>query len=543
MERSHESPNSQDGTRRTSHGLHRHPILKVVLGIAAAIVIVGLIVPFFVNVNSFKPQIESQLSSALGRKVTLGKLTLSLFSGSLVANDISIADDAAFSAAPFLEAKSLHVGIHVVPLLMHHQLEVTHLIIDSPAIQLIHAASGKWNFSSLGGSSPSASSNPSSVPDLSVAELKIQNGRATVSAIPATGKALTYTAINFDAQQMSFARNFPFHLSADLPAGGSLSLKGNAGPLGRRDAADTPFHADLQLKHFDPVAAGVIDQSKGISMVVDLDAQLASDGNNLTSSGKIKAAHLQLARTGSPTPNPVDMDYSVSQNLDTRTGQVKDIALHTGNVAVHVTGGYRLTPEAVVLDLRLAAPNLPVDQVVQLLPAAGVRLPSGSSLHGGTLTANLSITGPATASTIAGPVEIDNTTLAGFDLGSKIQGLNASGGSSGGTAIQTLRASVNSSPQTTQFTNIYASVPQIGTANGNGTVSPSGALNFSLTAKLSSTSGVGALASQASKQVGGFFGSLLQGAVGTAQKSGIPLTVTGTASNPSIRANLGAMLR
>ena len=123
--------------------------------------------------------------------------------------------------------------------------------------------------------------------------------------------------------------------------------------------------------------------------------------------------------------------------------------------------------------MRLSAPNLPIDQLEQLLPAAGITLPSGSQLQGGTLTANLTITGPANAITIAGPIEIDNTKLAGFDLGSKIQGINPLGGTSGGTQIEKVSAIVNSSPQMTSFSDIYASVPVIGTASGSGTISPS----------------------------------------------------------------------
>ena len=57
--------------------------------------------------------------------------------------------------------------------------------------------------------------------------------------------------------------------------------------------------------------------------------------------------------------------------------------------------------------------------------------------------------------TIAGPIEIDNTKLAGFDLGSKIQGINPLGGTSGGTQIEKVSVTVNSSPQATSFSNIY----------------------------------------------------------------------------------------
>lgn len=520
--------------------------VKVAAAVAALFILVVLVVPFLVNADTFRPTLQDQLSSALGRQITLGHLSFSLLSGSLVAKDISIADDPAFSTSPFLEAKSFYIGVEVMPLLLHRQIRVTRLTIDSPSIHILHAENGKWNFSSLGGATAApASSKPSAIPDLTVGELKIKDGSTTVSSLPAIGKPLVYSDVNLTVQQFSFLKSFPFQLSAKLPGSGTFDLSGNAGPFAQMNAADTPFRATLALKHFDPVAAGVVDPGKGISMVVDLHAQLASDGRNLTSTGKIQAAQLQLARTGSPSPQPVNIDYSINGNLDAQTGHLSDLSIHAGTAAAHVTGSYRLTPRAIVLDLRLAAPNLPIDQLEQLLPAFGVRLPSGSSLRGGTLTANLAVTGPATATTIAGPIEIDNTQLAGFDLGSKIQGLNPFGGSGGGTAIQTVRTEVNSSPQSTQFTNIFANLPQVGTASGSGTVSPSGALDFQMVAKFNSSTGVGAVANQAINAVSGFVGSFLHPKTKSAPtgNAGIPLTITGTASSPSIRANLGAMLK
>src|SRR5690349_25145091 len=53
-------------------------------GIAVAIFLVLLIaLPFLINVNSFRPKIESEASGALGRQVTVGNLSLSILSGSV----------------------------------------------------------------------------------------------------------------------------------------------------------------------------------------------------------------------------------------------------------------------------------------------------------------------------------------------------------------------------------------------------------------------------------------------------------------------------
>jgi AsmA protein len=516
----------------------KHPLISIIVAVVVLLLLAVLLVPLFINANTFRPTLESQLSDALGRKVTLGNLSFSLISGSLVADNISIADDPAFSSKPFLQAKSLHIGVEVAPLLFHRQLLVTSFVADSPSINLVHNAEGTWNFSDMGrnaGSRTQDTQKESALPNFTVGEMKVVNGTAVVSDVPATGPPFTYSNLNLSAGQFSFAKSFPFELSANLPGGGVLDVKGNAGPVNQKDASDTPLNAKINLKHFDPVAAGVVQPSQGISMLADVTAQVTSNGQILTSNGTVQAARLQLVANGSPTPNPVDISYTINHNLDARSGQVNDLGIQTGGVTVHVNGTYAMTGPQVTLALRLAAPNLPINQVEALLPAAGVRLPSGSSLQGGTLTANLAITGPATAPTISGPVEVDNTRLAGFDLSSKIGGLKPVSGSQGGTQIQTVRANVNSSSQGTRIDNLYASVPQLGTATGAGTVSPQGALNFQLVAKINTNSG--ALSGLTS--VGGVLGQ----AVSTAAADGIPVHITGTTANPVIQADLNQLLQ
>ena len=511
------------------------------LAVVVLVILVVGAIPFFVDAESFRPKVEEQLSTSLGRKVALGHLSLSLISGSLIADNLSVADDPAFATTSFLQAKELKIGIEVAPFLFDHQIRITNLTIDTPQIQLIHSEKGTWNFSSLGSASTAspAPQQQSVFPDLTVGEVKIKDGSATVSSTPAIDKPFVCTAISLSVKQFSFTKSFPFELSLKLPGDGDFSLKGSAGPVSQLDAAATPFNAALQLKHFDPVAAGAVERDQGISMVADFSAQLASDGTSLTSTGKIVASRLQLARGGSPAPHPVDVDFAVSDDLGKETGRVSDLSIHTGSVAVHVNGGYRSTGKGVVLDLHLSAPDLPVDQLEQLLPTVGVHLPSGSQLRGGTLTANLAISGSLSSTVIAGPIEIDNSQLAGFDLGSKIEGINPLKGTSGGTAIEKLSTEVRSSPESTQFDNIYASVPQIGTASGGGRVSSAGALDFQLVAKLNNATPVGAVVNTSLNMVGSLFG----GGSSTAANNGIPLTINGTTSNPSIHANLGSMLK
>src|SRR5271157_2455743 len=164
-------------------------IVAIVVGI---LIVIAVALPFLVDVNSFRPKLESELTSALGRQVKVGNLSLSIFSGTVSADNISIADDPSFSKNPFLTAKSLKAGVEVMPLVFSKTLHITGITLDQPQITLLKAANGTWNFSSIGGNAaqpaqPSAqAANPapaSQTPSggaLSVDKLNISDGRLLV---------------------------------------------------------------------------------------------------------------------------------------------------------------------------------------------------------------------------------------------------------------------------------------------------------------------------------------------------------------------------
>src|SRR4029077_17011460 len=141
-------------------------ILKIVAIILGILIVVAIALPFLIDANTFRPKLESELTGALGRTVKVGNLSLSLLSGSVSADNISIADDPAFSKSPFVQAKSLKVGVEMMPLIFSKTLKVTELTLQQPEISLVKSENGeKGNFSSLGGNNtsapkPAASSSP-----------------------------------------------------------------------------------------------------------------------------------------------------------------------------------------------------------------------------------------------------------------------------------------------------------------------------------------------------------------------------------------------
>src|SRR5947208_1213322 len=134
--------------------------------------------------------------------------------------------------------------------------------------------------------------------------------------------------------------------------------------------------------------------------------------------------------------------------------------------------------------MKLVANDMPVDEIEAALPTVGVMLPSGSNLQGGRISLDLGVAGTAEAPVITGPIRLSNAKLAGFDLGSKLSAIPALTGKSRGqdTVIQSPNATLHMASEGTQAHEINLTIPSLGVVTGGGTVSPSGALNFSMNA-------------------------------------------------------------
>jgi AsmA protein len=518
---------------------------KIVAAVVGAVIVAIAAIPLFVNVNTFKPLIEEQLTNALGRKATVGKLSLSPFSGSVTADDLTIADDPQYSSQPFIAAKELRLGVRMRPLIFDHKIVVTNLAIEQPQIHLVHAASGAWNFSTIGQNAAKRTEQQkqqSIVPDFTMDDFKIEDGHAVVENLPASGAPMVYDKVNMTVDGFSFTKMSPFKVSANLPGEGAVEVTGKSGPVNLQDAAKTPFNAQVTLRHLDPVAAGFLEKSSGLSVLADVDAHAVSNSTTLTSNGTVHTQHLKLRPDAVPASKPIDLTYSVVHNLSDNTGQVQDAAFQTGRVTAHTNGTYSMKPGgAVTVNLKLAGQGIPIDDLQTLLPAAGVKLPHGSVLQGGTLTTNLNIVGPLNALVITGPVELSNTRLAGFNPSSQLKGIvaAATGDTGNVTNIQALRVQLQVAKNGITANDIFLSMPAIGDAVGDGTVSPSGTLNFKLKMKVDTSRGVGGKAVGLLSMVNGTAGKT----AGQAAATGLPVTITGTSSNPIITPDVSGMMK
>jgi AsmA protein len=510
-------------------------LLVIVVVVVVLLVIVAAILPSLIDTNSFRPRLQTELSSALGRNVEIGNISLSIFSGGATVDNISIADDPTFSHSPFLTAKELTVGVNLMPLIFSKRLEVRSVKIQDPTVTLLRSAAGTWNFSSLGAAggqkhaAAPASSPSSSSANLSVEKLTIANGTMTVGTPGGKAKQHVYTDMSLEASDLSYTTQFPFKFRANTPGGGKMKLEGKAGPINQADASLTPMNATISAENLDLATTGFVNASAGLGGVVDFNGTVESNGQKATSKGSVKTTKLKLVPAGTPAAVPVNLDYTTNYDLKQQTGALSQGDVHVGKAVAHLTGNYEMKGETTSVQMKLNGQGMPVPDLEGVLPAVGVTLPSGASLQAGSLNADLTLNGPVDKLTITGPINMSNGKLAGFSLGSKLgalgsfAGLQNKGGSE--TEIQTLSANIKVEPTGEHAENLNLVVPSIGTMTGVANISASGQLDCHLVAKLAGGNPVGALTS-----------------FGGSSGGGIPFKIQGTTSSPIFVPDVAGMV-
>jgi len=502
--------------------------LTIVGIVAAVLIVIVLALPFVVDVNKFKPTVETQLTTALGRKVTLGNIQLALLSGGVRVDDVTIADDPAFSHSSFLEAKHLTAGVALMPLIFSQKMGISSFTIDQPQVSLIRSTSGKWNYASMGASAPGKSSG-SAPAEISVAKLAIKDGTIVVGVVGAPGKTRTYKNVDLEASDLSYTSQFPFSLSAKTPGDGTIKVDGKAGPINATDASLTPLNAKIDVKNLDLALTGFVDPSSGIAGIVALTANVDSSGGSVNAAGSLQAEKLKVAAAGSPAKVPITIDYETAYDMMSQKGNLKRADVHIGKATAHLTGAYATAGAVTTIQMKLNGQGMSVPDLEGALPAAGVTLPPGASLQAGSLDLNLSISGPVDKLTIVGPVNLSDGKIAGYNLKSKFSAFPGMGGGGGSTTeIQSFKTDLRQDASGTHAQNLIVVIPSIGTITGDANVSPTNQLDCKMVAKLSGGSLIGG--------AGAVFGTV----AGGGKNSGIPFTVTGTTANPVILPNLGA---
>jgi len=518
--------------------------------IAIAIVVVILILfvlPFLIPVDKFRPTIEEKASAALGRKVELGNLSLSIIRASVGIDNLSVSDDPKYNSGPFLTASSVRVGVELLPLIFSKKVNVTEIVIDKPQVTLLKDPSGKWNFSSIGGNAPAepkkaepGGSSSNAAESLSIGRLELKDGQITIGNTNSKKRSV-YTPVDLKASNVSTTSQVPIVFSIGLPGGGTMKIDGKVGPVDAQDAAFTPQDVKLTISALDLGKTGFLDPSLGLGGTVDMNANLSSHNGEMSTKGSLKLSKAMLIAGGNPAGVPVVLDFDTKYDMAKGAGVLNPSTVSIGNAKSHLNGTYKSEGDEFAVDMKLTGEGLPATDLEAFLPALAVNLPQGTKLTAGTLNTNLHITGPTNKLVTDGNIGFFNGKLAGFDLGQKMSGVASLVGIKSGKDldIEKMTTDVHMATTGLRADNFNLVVPALGSVVGGGTLDSKNTMDFKLVATVNSSM-LGAAGGAEGGAIGGAAGKLLGG--GASCKNGgikVPLQIHGTTANPQFTPDIG----
>ncbi len=339
-------------------------IVSVGLFTVLAIFLGGLVAlsPFFLN--RYKDPLLAGISQSIHRKVTLGDLRLTLFTGiGLRLSDVSVANAEGFRPEPMMTLKSLQIRVKFFPLL-RKRIEVDRVILREPRLLIEKNPEGVFNFSDLLQRTDEAGvgQTPRKAKEEEVAPLPSILSGFLVSRLILTGGTLTYVdakarpagreirihGLNLSVKDLSLSSPIPFTLSFGLSRDTEdVEMSGTIGPVGEGlKLSEIPMTVNLAVPN-SPLSgiAKLLDgalpftvRQGDLSLIWDISGDLAG---GLRVAGRVRLSDLTLHDTETGK-NPVrnltgSLRQDVTFNLERERLDIKkaDLTLGEGNLSVN----------------------------------------------------------------------------------------------------------------------------------------------------------------------------------------------------------------
>jgi uncharacterized protein involved in outer membrane biogenesis len=156
--------------------IHRRTGL-ILAGIAGTLLIASaFVVAVLFNADRYRPKAISYLEESTGKKVEIGRLTVTFFPKITVhVDDFGVKSPPLFPPSYILKVARIDAQLELWPLL-HRQIVIRSLVLEQPVINLVSDPDGPWNFEN-----PAAQNRPSSFLIGVISLVKIKRGQVTAS--------------------------------------------------------------------------------------------------------------------------------------------------------------------------------------------------------------------------------------------------------------------------------------------------------------------------------------------------------------------------
>lgn len=313
--------------------------LGIALGsILVFLVLVAVLVPFFVDVDKYRPQIVAAANEKINGSVEIGKLTLSLWGQVKVGiGGLKVLDA---DKREVLAVSDAHVVIPLLSIVSGQPLLKVALL--KPTVHAEKSASGKLNLLALmkpagapppaaatGQAAPAASGGAPAVPALVArAAVGLELRHATLTYKDATqGLQSKIEDLNLVIQDLSLTRKTQLELWADLNTklGKKLTV---AGPARLKATAQPSFeggelkavaaHAVVDLDGLAIEMPGTLHKKAGVPANASVDLQAGTTG------AKLNAGKLRF--------HTAELDFSGDVKLEPQGSPVVRVDVHSNSV-------------------------------------------------------------------------------------------------------------------------------------------------------------------------------------------------------------------
>lgn len=417
---------------------------KLLIGVGILIVLAVVAVaalPFVVDVNKYRPRIQSELQKRTGRAVSLGKMELKVYPLRFRVENALIGEDPNFpNAKPFASAQELFVEAKLMPLLSG-DMQVDEITLNKPVIELIRNQQGVWNFTSLGktpikpgttlpGQTPPApqpgTPNPqpqqTTASEFRLAELVVIDGQVAITDFQKKQPRAVYDHIDLRMEDIAPNKAVSFDLAAHLPGTGkeTIRLKGKGGPM-QDNVILTDLNGTLEMEEVSLAGLKRFVSSQaleGVDFIATGKMDIENKAGVAKSSGTLTLANANV--NGVNVGYPISADFNVNADLNRDFIDINKGQLKLGQTPLNITGTVNNAPTPAIVDLAVKAGNASISEAARLAAAFGVAFNPGMDIKG-RLDADLKATGSAKNPALNGTLAAKELVISGKDLPQAVQ--------------------------------------------------------------------------------------------------------------------------
>jgi len=264
-------------------------IVGIVVGLIVLVIALLLIVPQFIDIQKYKPEIEKQTEQVTGRPFSIGgDLRLSLFPWAVIGlSDVHLGNPPGYKEKDLLYVKSFDVEVKLLPLISK-DIQIKRFVVDGLRVNIEKNKQGRGNWEGIGKTPDKAPPAPPKdttrkqeektersfpLKALEVSEFTVKNA-SFIYLDQGTGEKKEISGLTLTLQDVSLDRPIRLMLTA-IVDNQPLSIEGSLGPVGT-DFGSAKIPLDVTLKAFKEVNVNLKGNVVASTQQFDLGLQISA---------------------------------------------------------------------------------------------------------------------------------------------------------------------------------------------------------------------------------------------------------------------------